>query len=189
MRGHLNTDVQAGLELGTFRSREIINKKHSKGQVKEYCLLNMFVRTYNFIINREIRNFIVDVVETNISTFLSKGPLILKHVPIFLLEYAILVLILLGKIALMYFFICFITFFERAKDHNGRDKHSLVHKHAVHKHAVEFNHKEVDLQEIEILGLNYGNKFRRKIAEALFIRECKSTLNIQEKSVALKLLN
>ena len=43
----------------------------------------------------------------------------------------------------------------------------------IHKHAVEFNHKEVDLQEIEILGSNYGNKFRRKIAEALFIRECK----------------
>ena len=74
--------------------------------------------------------------------------------------------------------------FERVKDHNGRDKHSLVHKH-----AVEFNHKEVDLQQIEILGLNYGNKFRRKIAEALFITECRPTLNIQEKSVPLKLLN
>ena len=56
------------------------------------------------------------------------------------------------------------------KDHNGRDKHSLVHKY-----AVEFNHKEVDLQEIEILGLNCGNKFRRKIAEALFIREISSS--------------
>ena len=60
------------------------------------------------------------------------------------------------------------------KDHNGRDKHSLVHKH-----AVEFNHKEVDLQQIEILGLNYGNKFRRKIAEALFIRGCRPTLTVE----------
>ena len=36
-------------------------------------IVNMFERAYNFIINRKIGSFIVDVVETNISTFPSKG--------------------------------------------------------------------------------------------------------------------
>ena len=40
-----------------------------------------------------------------------------------------------------------------------------------------------------ILGTNYKNKFRRKISESLYIKEKRSSLNTQEKSVPLKLFN
>ena len=41
-----------------------------------------------------------------------------------------------------------------------------------------------------ILGTNYKKKkFRRKISESLYIKEKRSSLNTQEKSVPLKLFN
>ena len=75
--------------------------------------------------------------------------------------------------------------YERVKDHNGRDYSS----HLV-KHAVETAHLPVDTANFEVIGSGYrNNSSRRKIAEALLVKKLKPTLNIQEKSVPLKLFN
>ena len=74
---------------------------------------------------------------------------------------------------------------ERVKDHNGRDHHS----HLV-KHVVEANHIPVTTNNFTILNSGYrNNKRKRKIAEALMIKELRPSLNIQEKSVQLHLFN
>ena len=71
---------------------------------------------------------------------------------------------------------------ERVIDYNGRDKNSHIFKH-----FVESEHL---VQEFSILGGNYRkNKFRRKVAESLLIKEKRSTLNTQEKSITLELFN
>ena len=72
---------------------------------------------------------------------------------------------------------------ECVKDHNGRDHLS----HLV-KHAGETGHLPVDTANFEVIGSGYRNNARRrKIAEALLVK--KPILNIQEKSVPLKLFN
>ena len=74
---------------------------------------------------------------------------------------------------------------ERIKDHNGRDKNS----HMV-KHSIETGHDAVTSHNFKIIGNGYRNNNKKwKIAEALFIKEYKPPLNVQEKSVPLKLLN
>ena len=74
---------------------------------------------------------------------------------------------------------------ERVIDHNGRDKKSHVLKH-----CIENDHKLPSIEDFTILGTNYKKiKFRRKIAESLLIKEKRSSLNTQEKSVPLKLFN
>ena len=74
---------------------------------------------------------------------------------------------------------------ERVKDHKGRDHSS----HLV-KHVVETGHLPVDTANFEVIGSGYrDNARRRKIAEVLLVKKLKPTLNIQEKSVPLKLFN
>jgi hypothetical protein len=74
---------------------------------------------------------------------------------------------------------------ERIKDHNGRDKNS----HLV-KHSIESEHSAVDTANFEIIGNSYRhNNKKRRIAEALFVKKLKPSLNVQEKSVPLKLFN
>ena len=69
--------------------------------------------------------------------------------------------------------------FERVKDHIGRDTSSHIFKH-----CVAADHQLVSSDDLRIVGRNYrNNKWKRKIAEALL------SLNVQEKSVALKLFN
>ena len=70
-------------------------------------------------------------------------------------------------------------------DHNGQDKNSHIFKH-----SVEREHRPPSLQEFSILGGNYHkNKFHRKVAESLLIKEKQPTLNTQEKSIPFKLFN
>ena len=46
------------------------------------------------------------------------------------------------------------------------------------------NHKTVDLKDFKIIDSSYdNNRFKRKISEALYIKECKPSLNTQEQSV------
>ena len=72
---------------------------------------------------------------------------------------------------------------ERVIDHREKTRH-------VPKHCVEKEHKLHFLEDFMILGTNYRkNKFRRKISELLYIKEKRSSLNTQEKSVPLKLFN
>ena len=74
---------------------------------------------------------------------------------------------------------------ECVKDHNERDKsfHML-------KHCIEKNHTEVTMNDFKVIGHNYRNNVqKRKVEEALLIKQIWATLNVQEQSVALKLLN
>ena len=80
---------------------------------------------------------------------------------------------------------CARRLYERVKDHNGCDHWS----HLV-KHTGETGHLPVDTANFEVTESGYrNNPRRRKIAEALLVKKLKSTLNIQEKSVPLKLFN
>ena len=56
--------------------------------------------------------------------------------------------------------------------------------------TVQHNHKNVERQDFKILGKGYrNNAMKQKISEALYCRELKPTLNVQEKSIDLKLFN
>ena len=68
---------------------------------------------------------------------------------------------------------------ERAADHCGKDKqfHLL-------KHALISNHPVIDLKDLKIIDKDYhGNKYNRKISEALYIKQYRPLLNSQEYSV------
>ena len=74
---------------------------------------------------------------------------------------------------------------ERVKDYNNRDTSSHIFKH-----CVAADHQFVSCDDLRIVGRNYrNNKRKRKITEALLIKNLKPSLNMQEKSVALKLFN
>ena len=73
----------------------------------------------------------------------------------------------------------------RIKDHNGRD-HTLQ----VWNHSIEKSHKNVNTIDFKIIDKNFHNNKRKlKTAEALWIKDLRPTLNTQEKSIQLKLLN
>ena len=74
---------------------------------------------------------------------------------------------------------------EGIKDHSGRD-HTLK----VWNHSIERFHKNVNTTDFKIIKNNFhNNKRKRKIAEALLIKDPRPTLNMQEKSFQLKLFN
>ena len=62
--------------------------------------------------------------------------------------------------------------FKRVKDDNGRDFNSHLLKDALEK-----NHQHVSERDFKIIGNGFwGNKKKRKVAEALLIPEIKPTL-------------
>ena len=70
----------------------------------------------------------------------------------------------------------------RAEDHTGKDKNSHIFQHSSstkHPRAKEAN--------FEVLASNYPNRRKRKLAEAMFIRDEKPSLNIQKDSYRLAL--
>ena len=74
---------------------------------------------------------------------------------------------------------------ERLNDHNSRDKSFDMCKHSIKK-----DYPNVKLQDFEILRTgSRRKKFRRKISEVLFTKENKPSLNRQQISVLLSLLN
>ena len=74
---------------------------------------------------------------------------------------------------------------ERIINHAGRDSKSYVYKH-----YIETGHRSPDINYFEIIGGNFRkNLFKRKIAEALLVKQWKPTLNKQEKAIELKLFN
>ena len=74
---------------------------------------------------------------------------------------------------------------ERVKDHGGRDTKSHVLKDSSEK-----EHVEVTQEDFKIIGSHFkNNRFKRKIAEALLIKQERPSLNVQDQSVELKLLN
>ena len=74
---------------------------------------------------------------------------------------------------------------EQVKDYNGRDTSSHIFKH-----CVADDHQFIFCDDLKVVGRNYpNNKRKRKIAEALLIKNLKPSLNVQEKSVSLRLFN
>ena len=57
------------------------------------------------------------------------------------------------------------------------------------RHSYQENHKNVSRNNFQILGNGYKMKFKWKLSEALYIKELRPSLNMQETSVTLKLLN
>ena len=73
-------------------------------------------------------------------------------------------------------------FIIRANEHAEKD----VNSHLL-RHSKQTGHSRVGMQNIKIIGSSYRNKFKRKLSEALFIKQKRPKLNVQEKSVPLLL--
>ena len=62
---------------------------------------------------------------------------------------------------------------ERVDDHAGKDKQSHLLKHALLR-----NHRRFDLSNTKINDSSFhGNKFKRKISEAPYIKQYRPSLN------------
>ena len=61
-------------------------------------------------------------------------------------------------------------------------------KSHVYNHVAASGHR-IGEENFKIIGQNYGYYKKRKIAEALHIREKKPDLNVKSESVKLKLFN
>ena len=70
----------------------------------------------------------------------------------------------------------------RTEEHGGKDKNSWIFKH-----SSTTKHPRAKDQDFEILATNYGDRRKRKLAEAMFIRDLKPTLNKQKESFKLAL--
>ena len=70
----------------------------------------------------------------------------------------------------------------RTEEHGGKDKESWIFKH-----SNQTKHPKAKDANFEILAANYADRRRRKLAEALYIRDQKPTLNKQKESYKLKL--
>ena len=74
---------------------------------------------------------------------------------------------------------------EKTADHCGKCKQSHLLKH-----ALISNHPVVHLKDLKVISKNnHGNKYKRNIAEALYIKQYRPSLNAREYSVQLKLFN
>ena len=58
------------------------------------------------------------------------------------------------------------------------------------KRNIETSHTDVNTANFKIIDMNFSNnKRKRKIAESLWIKDLRPTLNVQEKPIPLKLFN
>ena len=74
---------------------------------------------------------------------------------------------------------------DRVNDHSGKDSKSNILRH-----PYQDNHKDVSRNNLQILENGFKKmKFKRKLFEALYIKELRPSLNMQETSVTLKLFN
>ena len=74
---------------------------------------------------------------------------------------------------------------ERVHEHSGKDVNSHVFKN-----SIETEHPIVTIDDFRVLKTSYRQKkFRRKLSEALLIKQNKPALSKQEASVPLKLFN
>ena len=70
----------------------------------------------------------------------------------------------------------------RTEEHGGKDKESWIYKH-----SSQTKHPKAKDRNFEILATNYADRRKRKLAEALFIRDERPSLNKQKDSYQLKL--
>ena len=74
---------------------------------------------------------------------------------------------------------------ERVHEHSGKDVNSYVFKH-----SIETDHPIIIIDDFRVLKTScHQKKFRRKLSEALLIKQNKPVLKKQEASVPLKLFN
>ena len=74
---------------------------------------------------------------------------------------------------------------ERVMDHAGRDTKSHIFRHCLNS-----NHGTVSIENFKILNMGYNNNtYKRRISEALFVKQCRPSLNVQDNSVPLQLFN
>ena len=74
---------------------------------------------------------------------------------------------------------------ERVLDHAGRDPNSHLFKN-----SVESGHPVLDMNNYKIIDKGYEkNATKQKIAEELLLIKMKPTLNEEDNSVELKMLN
>ena len=73
---------------------------------------------------------------------------------------------------------------KRVIQHNSKDKKSHLLMH-----AKKTKHRRVWMKDFQILGQGYSNKIKRKISEALYIKQLKPDLNIQKEALKLSLYN
>ena len=74
---------------------------------------------------------------------------------------------------------------ERVLDHAGRDPNSHLFKN-----SVESGHPVLDMNNYKIIEKRYEkNATKQKIAEELLLVKMKPTLNEEDNSVELKMLN
>ena len=72
----------------------------------------------------------------------------------------------------------------RTGEHGGKDKESWIFKH-----SSTTKHPRAKDEDFEVLATNYPDRRRRKLAEAMFIRDLKPSLNKQKESYKLVLFN
>ena len=72
----------------------------------------------------------------------------------------------------------------RTAEHGGKDKDSWIYKH-----SSTTKHPCAKDEDFEVLATNYPDRRRRKLAEAMFIRDLKPSLNKQKESYKLVLFN
>ena len=70
----------------------------------------------------------------------------------------------------------------RTEEHAEKDKKSWIFKH-----SSQSKHPKAKNENFEILATGYANRRKRKLAEALFIRDERPSLNKQKESYQLKL--
>ena len=74
---------------------------------------------------------------------------------------------------------------ERVVDHDGRDMKSHIFSHCLHS-----NHETINIEHFKILNLGYNNStYRRRISEALFVKQLRPSLTVQDNSVPLEIFN
>ena len=70
----------------------------------------------------------------------------------------------------------------RTEEYGGKDKSSWIFNH-----SSSTKHPRAKDSQFEVLASNYDNKRKRRLAEAMYIRNMKPTLNVQKESYKLAL--
>ena len=71
---------------------------------------------------------------------------------------------------------------KRTGEHAGKDKDSEIFKH-----SQKTKHPKAKYRDFEVLATNYPIRYKRRLAEAMFIRDLKPSLNRQKDSYRLHL--
>ena len=71
---------------------------------------------------------------------------------------------------------------KRTQQHQRSDKESAIYQNYTNR-----NLDPPDPKDFSILGKNYNNRSKRRIAESLFIKEIRPKLNVQKDSYQLRL--